>query len=208
MKFEIRPKRFRATRQAAVLLFFAFCLVPCAQGQKPCGEERWPVKTLTDPDAALIKQFGDTTVAALTSLASPVAHSMAAVHEYEDSRLPEEERIVTVRVLVEGAMKEKDRDYHIVVSDPDLPSETMIAEIPDPTCGVAAKYKAQIAAARAYFAAHFITPTSKYAVPAEPVPAEITGVVFFDIIHGENGGQKGHAVNGVEIHPVLSIRNE
>lgn len=133
---------------------------------------------------------------------------METVHEYENKRFPTEESVVTVHALVIGAMRERDHDFHIEIADPNNPKTTMIAEIPDPGCGVAPAYRPQITAARSYFQANIENPDSKFKKLAQPVPVVITGLPFFDIIHGANGGQVGHAPNGIEIHPVLSIAKE
>jgi hypothetical protein len=60
-------------------------------------------------------------------------------------------------------------------------------------------------AARLYFQTKIENPDSQFKELGQPVPVVITGVPFSDIIHGANGGQVGHAPNGIEIHPVLSI---
>lgn len=174
-------------------------------GSSVCGTERWPVKTLSDPDAAHLHNAGTTTIAALVSIPSLVAHSMHEVHLYNDKRFPQEEKIVTVQALVLGTEVRSDHDYHIVIASPQDLDVTMIAEIPDPTCGIPVKYRAKITEARAYFSSHFEKPTTHYKQLPSPAAATITGVIFEDLVHGANGGQIGHAPNGIEIHPVLSI---
>ena len=38
-------------------------------------------------------------------------------------------------------------------------------------------------------------------LPAVNVPVQVTGVLFFDFLHG----QTGVAPNGIELHPILQI---
>ncbi|MFN2462127.1 MAG: hypothetical protein ABR591_15845, partial [Candidatus Velthaea sp.] len=46
------------------------------------------------------------------------------------------------------------------------------------------------------------TPTAMYQTPAKPIVADITGVGFFDRVHGQLGVSSS---NGIELHPVLQI---
>src|SRR5256885_15592716 len=71
---------------------------------------------------------------------------------------------------------------------------------PCPCCvAVNSPFTAGIANARQEFDAHFTATTSFTAVS---VPVQMTGVGFFDFIHG----QTGVAPNGIELHPILDIR--
>jgi hypothetical protein len=93
---------------------------------------------------------------------------------------------------------------HLVVADPGALNKTMIVEFPDTACpevGRSRKAK-QMASARAAFFAACGTP-SKTSFAQLSGQATITGVGFFDGIHG----QRGVAINGIELHPVLSFRN-
>ena len=95
---------------------------------------------------------------------------------------------------------EDDVDYHIVIQDDN--GNTMITEIPCPCCSALAgggPFAAGIANARQQFDARF-TATDFFQIVS--VPVQITGVGFFDFIHG----QTGVAPNGIELHPVLDIR--
>jgi hypothetical protein len=40
-----------------------------------------------------------------------------------------------------------------------------------------------------------------FAMAVDPTPVKVTGVGFFDRVHGQNGV----APNGVELHPLLNI---
>src|SRR5207244_12240398 len=77
---------------------------------------------------------------------------------------------------------------------------TMVTEIPCPCCvAVNSPFTAGIANARQEFDARF---TATGSFTAVSVPVQITGVGFFDFIHG----QTGVAPNGIELHPILDIR--
>ena len=56
----------------------------------------------------------------------------------------------------------------------------------------------QIEAVRAALDARFGKVSAK---KAPNVPVTVTGVAFFDILHG----QEGVAPNGIELHPILAI---
>lgn len=157
-----------------------------------CGIERWHVKTGTDPQAGSVDLAAErlTTVAALASLPAPVMLP-------SDARIAPVETTVyrVIATLVEYKM-EADSDYHLVLSEA---GQTMIAEIPDPACvGRASPLLPGIELARTEFDAQYRTaPIWQRA----GVMVTVTGVGFFDSIHG----QTGVAPNGVELHPVLSI---
>src|SRR5262249_49820450 len=75
----------------------------------------------------------------------------------------------------------------------------MITEIPSSACvGAASSFRTTIAAARAKFDGMF-TATSGF--KTANIPVRLTGVGFFDVLHG----QTGVAPNGIELHPVLDV---
>ncbi len=162
-----------------------------------CGVERWPVKTLSDQDAGQVNMTPqDTTVSALRALAAP-------------GNLPQNSRIapteLTVFKVTAVAMldkREADHDIHLVIANPDNPSETMITEFPDVACSGASSsaYSQSIKGARDQFDVLFGEPGSSQFTSLQTV-VQIAGVGFFDFLHG----QTGVAPNGVELHPVLSI---
>lgn len=157
-----------------------------------CGVERWHVKTGTDPQAATVSLAAPrlTTVAALASLPAP------AVLPADARITPVETTVYRVTATLAEYKLEADSDYHLVLSDA---GRTMIAEIPDPACvGKASPLLPGIELARTEFDAQYRTaPVWQRA----GVMVTVTGVGFFDSIHG----QTGVAPNGVELHPVLSI---
>lgn len=163
-----------------------------------CGRERWPVKTMSDPQAAQVDLTPvDTTVPDLTSLRAP-------------NTLPEDGRVVptefttyrlTARLV--KAKIEADQDIHLVIADPKNSRDTMIVELPNPACAGAATSRVlqQMTTARQAFVGRFGTPpTTRFQRISGT--AQITGIALFDFLHG----QSGVAPNGIEIHPVIEFR--
>jgi len=159
-----------------------------------CGVERWSVKTGGDPDAALVDLNNPvtTTIANLRSLTPPVTPP-------DNARVaPAETTVYTIRATMTLFKLESDVDYHIVVQDEN--GNTMVTEIPCPCCVAGGSpFAAGIANARQEFDARFTATTFFQPVT---VPVQITGVGFFDFIHG----QTGVAPNGIELHPILDIK--
>lgn len=161
-----------------------------------CGVERWSVKTGTDPDAALVDLTPvPTTIPFLSSFTAPADPPGPP----SNARIgPAETTVYVINAIMTLYKKEADVDYHIVIRD--VSGNTMITEIPCPCCvGAGSPFAAGVANARATFDAH-LTATSFF--QTANVPIQITGVGFFDFIHG----QTGVAPNGIELHPVLDIK--
>ena len=161
-----------------------------------CGVERWAVKTGTDPAASSVdlSRITDTSVAALGALPIPSGWSQDA------GRLPNsaEDQVWRVHAILVKYKMEADSDYHLVLQSSD--GATMIAEIPAPACvGDGSPFAAAITHARKQFDAVFAP--GDFWQPAG-VPVIVTGVGFFDALHG----QTGVARNGVELHPVTDIQ--
>jgi hypothetical protein len=158
-----------------------------------CGVERWSVKTGTDADSGKIT-LGSTTatsISFLTGLAAP--GTLPANNRIS----PTETTVYQLQVTLVEYKLETDSDYHLVLSDG---SHTMIAEIPDPACvGAGSPLAPGITKARNEFNARF-TPTGSFRTAN--VPVTVTGVGFFDFLHG----QTGVAPNGIELHAVLDVQ--
>lgn len=192
-----------------VISLFSFLVLSAPPKKKApgkCGVERWPVKTVSDPDAKfLFKANGDLksprkkTIEDLSFLPFPFANLRGLPKSSYTSRVhPHEEMIVVVEATLTSYKREKDQDYHLVIEDDN--GNSMIAEIVSPGC-VASKNSqltALLKQARQDFDAKF-TATTKFKDTSTRV--KITGVPFFDRPHD----QKGAADNGIEIHPVLKI---
>ncbi len=178
---------------AAGAAALAASVTPASVTRADCGVERWPVKTLADPDAPHVNLTPKpTTIAKL--------RRRTVVIGIDGTRGLGTER-TTFRVqarLVEFKL-ELDDDIHLVIADPHT-GETMIAEFPQAICNHGAlpgtRTKMQKARVALVNSCGF-PPNSSYR--AIQGTATIDGVGFFDRIHG----QAGVAPNGIELHPVL-----
>lgn len=167
-----------------------------------CGYVRWAVKTGTDRSASQVNLHPQKiTIAALLALKSPL-------HPPPGNKIPPsvgrqkgtEFRTYTVSGTLMEFAGQHDSDIHLVISDSS--KHTMIVEIPNPACVSGGPFKTQIANARKAFLAKYPNPPvypKPFAQTHQPVT--VTGVGFFDYVHGQSGVAK----NGVELHPVLDI---
>lgn len=155
-----------------------------------CGVELWSIKTLTDPNAGTVNLAPSATTLAILRGASPPTFSYTRPRS-----TPIETQAWTVTATLTGYKLEADSDVHLVLDDN---GDTMIAEIPDPACAVGSRVLAQITAARKAFETDHNLASQCFSCLNETVT--ITGIGFFDALHG----QTGVAPNGVELHPVIS----
>lgn len=158
-----------------------------------CGVERWSVKTGTDPDAHLVNLNAPqtTTIATMRALTAPNPIPT------NNRVAPTETTVWVINATITEYKLEDDQDYHIVIADSS--GNTMIAEIPAPTCvGSGSPFLSGITNARSQFDAKFSVTTS---FQTTSTPVQITGVGMFDFLHG----QTGVAPNGIELHPVLNV---
>jgi hypothetical protein len=162
-----------------------------------CGTERWSVKTLTDAAASKVAfaTSKSRTIEKLRHLKPP------AILKGSTPRRASERTVYHVTALLMMMRREDDSDIHLVLADPKL-GGSMIAEFPASSCTVGADAKERTAmdSARDDLAAACgglpgSTPRTLTGT------ATLTGVGFFDPIHG----QVGVAPNGIELHPVLSF---
>lgn len=157
-----------------------------------CGVERWNVKTMQD-GAPVILTPRRTTIAKLVSMPVPVGFSQNA------ARLPGEGQVYQlINTKLVSDKLESDSDYHLILQSSS--GQTMIAEIPAPYCAQNSSQLTAITNTRNYFDQKFGPATRSFHTINKFVT--ITGVAFFDVKHG----QTGVAPNGIELHPVLSIR--
>ncbi len=122
----------------------------------------------------------------------------------DDPRHPEETQVYVVAARFREAKHETDLDYHLVIVG--ASGQTMIAEIPDPSC-VSPRIRSTVADARHAADTMLDHPPSDTGfTPVLGAPqVEITGVLFFDVRHSIP--QRGVAPNDVELHPVLNLRS-
>ena len=158
-----------------------------------CGVERWSVKTGTDPDSGLV----NTAVSTTTTIANMRALTAPGTLPANNRVQPTETTVFVINATLTEYKLESDSDYHIVIQD--ASGNTMITEIPSPSCvGTGSPFAALIASARSKFDGQLHATTS---FQTANIPVQIKGVGFFDFLHG----QTGVAPNGIELHPVLDI---
>jgi hypothetical protein len=166
-----------------------------------CGVERWSVKVGTDNDVGQVNLANSvwTTLQDLRNIPAPATPP-------DNARVgPTELTLYRVNGTMTLYKKETDVDYHIVLTDDS--GNTIVTEIPSPACIlkdgsprtlVNGPFSNGIASARAQFDARFSATPNFQAIS---VPVQLTGVAFFDFLHG----QTGVAPNGIEIHPILNV---
>jgi hypothetical protein len=152
------------------------------------------VKTLSDQDRERVRlqQPVNATVESLVSLQRPAILSADARAD------PIELTVYRVEARLLWLFTEQDHDYHLVLASPQDTTITMIAEVPDPGCaGACASGLAEVFARVRQKLLDHLNSTQSVERPL----VRITGVGFFDYIHG----QRGVAPNGIELHPVLAV---
>jgi hypothetical protein len=166
---------------------------PSARCGRSCGRDRWPVKTLSDPDRHRIRaEPVFTMVESLAALPRPP-------HRPHDRRVaPTETTIFCVEGMIYDIPRtQADRDWHIVVAGLEDSTVSLIAEIPDPRCDrvCSSGFAHLFARARERLEARLRIWTT------DTLRVRLAGVGFFD----RNHGQYGPAPNFIELHPVLAI---
>jgi len=168
--------------------------------QAACGEFRWPVKPLSDPDrrsvdfhpiATRVRALRHRDRPGITIGTSTPRISKTEFHTWK------------VRARAVQAKLEDDNDIHLVISVPRHPSKTMIVEFPKKSC-VASRFKRwKIAEARQQFLNNCGTVSSSSWLD---LAGRITlvGVGFWD----EQHGQTGVAPNAIELHSVLNLKGD
>ena len=152
------------------------------------------MKTLSDPDREDVQSTPvDATIDSLVAMQRP-----PFLHSNRRAR-PVEVTVYRVEARLLALFTEDDGDYHLVLASPDDSTVTMIAEVPDPGCAgaCASGYAEVYAQVRQLLLDQLNAPGGE----ARPL-VEITGVGFFDYLHG----QRGMAPNGLELHPVIEVQ--
>jgi hypothetical protein len=164
--------------------------------QVGCGIERWSVKTLADPSGRRLTL--SPTAATVRALRRKQVPGYLGLRRH----LGVERTTFRVRAKLVEMKLEADSDIHLVIADPTRTGATVIAELPSSSCNAGATPKARLkmANARKAFIAACGAPSSG---PFRKLSgtATVTGVGFFDQIHG----QTGVAPNGIELHPVVGF---
>lgn len=168
-----------------------------AGGNQRCGVLRWPVKTMSDADAALVRRTPQG--AAISTLRAFPAPKIRPQNGRANA-IEETEFGVSGDVIKWGL--EPDSDLHLVLADAGDSSKTIVLEVPDPACvaGAATAVRDSIAITRQNVLQALGPPPIGITRLSAPVPVTVTGVGFFDFGHST-----GHPPNAFELHPLLSI---
>lgn len=161
-----------------------------------CGAERRDVKALLDKESSKIKWgTNKTTVKAMSKLVQLFPKDKKFDKKI---RFGYEFNVYELKCRIREFRKEEDGDYHLVLMDINDTTCTIVGEIVNPECPdlVGSQYMGAFKNTREEFEM-FKLPKNKV---MEGVYT-ITGVCFFDFVHG----QLGVAPNGVEIHPIMDI---
>jgi hypothetical protein len=154
-----------------------------------CGSERWNIKTGTDTGASSVSLVPSmTTIATLAAL--PAAGGGSSRESPTETTLFQLTDVTLTEIKIES-----DSDYHMVLSDG---SNTMIGEIPYPTCDTGSVWSCFIQRSRSEVDAKYSV-SSSWLYPSQTVT--VRGVGFFDVSHGQTGAPP----NAIELHPVLQI---
>jgi hypothetical protein len=162
-------------------------------GMRCGGTERWDVKVLADTGAAHVNYTP------LTTTIDSLVHIVTPTPGTSEPRIAGlEYQAYTVNCTITALRTETDYDYHLVLFDG---TNTMIGEVPDPTCAVAATsaHVNEFLAARNWVSTNIGTVTNTYLNVKNVV---VTGVAFLDPPHG----QAGMAPNYLELHSILKLK--
>src|SRR5262245_16879297 len=163
--------------------------------QVGCGVERWSVKTLADPAGRTLRLTPKgTTIRALRRKTVPGYLGLRRGRGVERTTFRVRAKLVEMKL-------EADSDIHLVIADPARTGATMIAEFPAKSCtaGATPGARTKMNRARTVLIAACGGPSGSFRKLSGT--ATVTGVGFFDVIHG----QTGVAPNGIELHPVVGF---
>ena len=187
----------------------------CNTSTQRCGVQRWRTKTLDDVDEHLINWTPQLlTVTQLTQLPVPSGFNENGPGGSDNGRFsPYEEEVFTVRALLITRKHETgssgDDDYHVEVSDPNNPAATLVTEAPHGLCtyACASGFGPKYDAIRNWLDTCFGAASSSFQAFPAGVIVNMTGVGFFDGLHGQTGALANPAPNGgssnFELHPIV-----
>ena len=160
-----------------------------------CGEWRWPVKTLSDPDRKKVRFSPRRRTIAQFRRRTPPSNLGASTPRTTKVEF----HTWTLHAKPRKAKIEGDGDIHLIIVAPKHPHRTMIVEFPKRSCVAAPFKRKQIAGARRRFINNCGSMSGAWAYLKGSV--DVRGVGFWDSVHG----QTGVAPNGIELHPVLGF---
>lgn len=164
---------------------------------------RWSVKTLTDTAGQRIYHINPIQDS-ISRLADTIINPRPSKNQLTKGKRADAEKIkVTFFAYILATGMEDDGDYHLVMEDV-RDAKTLIAEIPNPESENLLDFKnlkQDFSNARNEIDSKIGKPSSSIKMLHKKVKVCVTGFIFFDkMAHG-----KGHALNGIEIHPVFEI---
>lgn len=189
----------------------------CDTSSQRCGVQRWRTKTLDDVDEGSINWTPQLkTVTQLNNLEVPTTYNENGPGGNDTGRFaPYELQVFTVRALLITRKHETgssgDDDYHIEIADPNNLSATMVTEAPHGTCtyACASGFGADFDAVRAELDTCFGAASSSFQAFPAGVIVDLTGVGFFDGLHGQTGALGNPSSNGInsnfELHPLVHM---
>lgn len=172
-------------------------------GATPHAEKyRWSIKLLIDTAGQRVYglQVQASTIKELVRIKRPANAQLGK------RRAAAEKLKVKVACTIIATGLEDDGDYHLIIVSG---KDTMIAEIPNPK-GVTLSgveeatlsgLKTDYTSARTFINTKTGKPKKKITTLSTPLKVKLTGICFFD----KKGHGKGHAKNGIELHPVLGL---
>jgi hypothetical protein len=158
-----------------------------------CGVERWSIKVGTDAEANQVNLNSATPITIADMRGWPAPSPTPPTSRVA----PYEKTAWVINGTLINYKKEDDVDYHIVVKD-GSGTNTVITEVPCPCCAIGSPFEPRIDGARTAFDSRL---TAQTFFQNPNIPVRITGVGFFDFLHG----QTGVAPNGIELHAILDI---
>jgi hypothetical protein len=170
--------------------------------EKIVNPPRWPVKTGQDPDKARVSTTPViTTVEELSKLTPPATDDLRSKGLQSSRIAPVELTVYTVEATILRGKLEADGDYELIIQG--KTGATMIAESPTPTKMFVGNspWFSEMATVRKQLDEEFVVAQGLKPRRGGGVHARITGVGFFDLVHG----QTGVAPNGIELHPILRL---
>jgi hypothetical protein len=167
-------------------------------GGVSCDEYwRWPIKTMTDPQAGSVNLSPvSTTIIAERALPTPSPQPLPS--EYPNRIGPTELATYTLTnvTLYRVDPPGSDQDIHILLED--AVGNFTVAEATNPACAAGSRVLSQMQTVRNFIAENWTLTPGTYVYPN--VQVNVTGVGFYDPYTGEE-----HPTSGFEMHPVLSI---
>src|SRR5262249_42707776 len=133
------------------------------------------------------------TIADLVAIQPPSQPTSRSASRFD----PTELTTYQINGILKVIKKEPDEDYHLVIADVIDPTLTMIVEAPAPSCAEGSVFANNIALVRQTLDRRF----GEFTRLEPNVPVSVTGVAFFDVLHG----QEGVAKNGIELHPLFAV---